>query len=129
MEMPQGYNYDSSRVRAVPAITAGTSILGFPISAASSGISDILTAAQVAAFTGTSTTSLVADERLMPALAANTASVDRYRVMRRGPAIVQRKALRTSDPAGAAYDMAKFIAALVLSGIVVVDETGARITV
>ena len=127
--MPQAYNYDSSRVRAVPAILAGTSILGFPVGAVSGGISDILTAAQVAAFTGTSTTNLVADERLMPALAANTGSVDKYRIMRRGPAIVNRKALKTSDPAGAAYDMTKFIAALVLSGIVVVDETGAKITV
>ena len=127
--MPQSYNYDSSKIRAVPAIAAGSSVLGYPVGAVSGGISDILTAAQVAAFTGSSTTNLVADDRLMPALAANTASVDKYRLMRRGPAIVNRKALKTTDPAGAAYDMTKFIAALVLTGIVVVDETGAKITV
>jgi hypothetical protein len=57
------------------------------------------------------------------------ASTVKYRVLRRGPAIVHRSGLRTADPAAANYDMTKFIAALLVAGIVVVNETGLTATI
>lgn len=117
------YNMESCRMQAAVAVPAASHLLGFPVIVAA-GVAVIQTAAQVTAFTGTSSVNVVCDDNAAYSAFSATPSVERYRVGRRGPLVVQRKALKTLDPAGAAYDMAKFEAALLVAGIVVVDEVG-----
>ena len=123
------FNFETARLQAVPAMPLGTSFLGYPLGAPSAGVCLVQTQAQVAAYTGTSSCGVCCDESLTQvATLANTATTQRFLFSRRGPLVVNRKALRTADPAGAAYNMTLFIAALLVSHIVVVDETGATIT-
>ena len=116
------YNYESCSLAAAVTVPINADVLGYPVVVAS-GTATIQSAAQVTAFTASSSCSVVADDTL--ALAAfQAASAAKYRVLRRGPAVVHRQALKTTDPAAAAYDMAKFIAALLVNHIVVVNEVG-----
>jgi hypothetical protein len=117
------YNHGVAQITSATAVPVGTPILGYPV-AVTGGTRAILHQAAVAAFTGTSTCGLITDDAQTEVIVNSTASVYKYETLDRGPAIVHRDGLPTTDPAGAAYDMAKLIAALLVAGIVVVDEVG-----
>jgi hypothetical protein len=117
------YNMEACKLQAAVSVPAASHVLGYPVIVAA-GVAVIQTAAQVTAFTGTSTVNVVCDDNASYSVFSGTPSVEKYRVGRRGPLTVHKKALKTLDPAGAAYDMAKFEAALLVAGIVVVDEVG-----
>lgn len=119
----QSYNYEACTLAAAVTVAANSDVLGYPV-VVSAGVATIQTVAQVAAFTGTSSCNVVADDTLAPASFSATPSTAKYRILRRGPAIVHRQALKTTDPAAASYNMTNFIAALLVAGIVVVNEVG-----
>jgi hypothetical protein len=106
-----------------------TNCVGYPVINTPGTSAIIQTQAQVAAFTdGTSKCGVVADDT--PAIEAFSAtpSTSQYKIATRGPMVIKRDGLKTTDPAGAAYNMTKLIAALVTAGIVVVDATGLSVT-
>jgi hypothetical protein len=122
----QSYNFEKCQLAAAVTVPINSDVLGYPV-IVSAGVATIQTAAQVTAFTGTSSCNVVADDTLAVA-AFQAASAATYRVLRRGPAVVHRTALKTTDPAAAAYNMTNFIAALLVAGIVVVNDTGLTAT-
>lgn len=103
--------------------------MGYPVIDTPGTSAIIQTVAQVAAFTdGTSKCGVVADDTLAVEAFSATPSVSQYRIAVRGPMVIKKDGLKTTDPAGASYNMAKFVAALVTAGIVVVDATGLSVT-
>jgi hypothetical protein len=127
-EFSQDYNYAKNKLQAAVSVAINTNCVGFPVINTPGTSAIIQTAAQVAAFTGTSSCGVVADDTPAVEAFSATPSVSQYRVAVRGPMVVKRDGLRTTDPAGASYDMAKFIAALLVAGVVVVDATGLSVT-
>jgi hypothetical protein len=122
-EFHESYNFEALVLAAAVTVAINSDLLGYPV-VVSGGTATIQTAAQVAAFTATSSCNVIADDTPAVAAFSATPSTAKYRVLRRGPAIVHRQALKTADPAAASYDMAKVIAALLVAGVVVVNETG-----
>lgn len=122
-EFHESYNFEALVLAAAVTVAANADLLGYPV-VVSGGTATIQTAAQVAAFTATSLCNVIADDTPAVAAFSATPSTAKYRVLRRGPAIVHRQGLKTADPAAASYDMTKVIAALLVAGVVVVNETG-----
>lgn len=122
----EAYNFEKANLAAAVTVAKNADVLGYPV-LVSGTTATIQTAAQVTAFTATSTVNVVADDTLAMS-AFQAASTEFYRVLRRGPAVIHRTGLKTADPAAANYDMTKFIAALLVAGIVVVNETGLTAT-
>jgi hypothetical protein len=99
--------------------------MGYPVINTPGTSAIIQTAAQVAAFTdGTSKCGVVADDTLAVEAFSATPSTTKYKLAIRGPLVVGKDGLKTTDPAGASYNMDKFIAALKTANIVVLDATG-----
>lgn len=129
-ELHPAFNYVPAKLAFAAGVAAGARVLGYPVIEAS-GTATIQSAAQVAAFTdGTSVAGLVADTKYLALEAfTGTASASKYKIIKRGPFVVKKDGLPTTDPAGAAYNMTKFIAALNTAGIQVVDSTGLAVSV
>ena len=128
-EFDLAYNYEANKLQAATAVAINTDIMGYPVINTPGTSAIIQTQAQVAAFTdGTSRCSVVAEDGGAIEAFSATPSVSRYRIATRGPLVVKRDGLKTLDPAGAAYNMTKVIAALLVAGIVVVDNTGLSVT-
>lgn len=127
-EFHESYNFDSLFLAAATTVPVNSDLLGYPV-VVSGTTATIQTAAQVTAFTATSSCNIIADDTPAVAAFSAVASTYKYRVLRRGPAIVHRQAMKTSDPAAAAYTMANIIAALLVAGIVVVNEVGSTNTI
>ncbi len=127
-EYHESYNFEALFLAAAVTVPVNAEVLGYPV-VVSGTTATIQTAAQVTAFTAASSCNVIADDTPAVAAFSAVASTVKYRVLRRGPAIVHRSGLRTADPAAANYDMTKFIAALLVAGIVVVNETGLTATI
>jgi hypothetical protein len=121
-EYHESYNFEAIGLASATLVPVNADVLGYPVVVAGT-TATIQTAALVTAFTGTSVCNIVADDTPVP-VAFTTVTAYKYRILRRGPAVVHRQAMKTTDPAAAAYDMAKFTTALINAGIVVVNEVG-----
>jgi hypothetical protein len=127
-EFNEAYNFEALVLAAATTVPVNSDLLGYPV-VVSGTTATIQTAAQVTAFTATSSCNVIADDTPAVAAFSATPSTAKYRVLRRGPAVVHRQGLKTADPAAANYDMTKYIAALLVAGIVVVNETGLTNTI
>ncbi len=128
VEFHPAHNRAKNKLQAAVSVAVNSEILGYPIINTPGTSAIIQTAAQVTAFTATSSCGVVTDDSLANEAFSATPSTSQYGIGLRGPMVVGRDALRTTDPAAAAYDMAKFIAALNVAGITVVDSTGQSVT-